>query len=178
LSKPDEIEIIRKKIQELEKRVEDLEKGPSLSLPKAPKWVQEVSRGLETAVNELGSVILFSYATRGSLMTTGDSKEKIVNFKSEQVSTLLKGLDNIERIKILKILMLEQDGKYAQELLKQTELSDGSLHYHLRWLLKSQMIMQELGRGKYKITHLGVMTVSLIGLLTYSMKTGRSDEGS
>jgi DNA-binding transcriptional ArsR family regulator len=99
-----------------------------------------------------------------------DSVETIMEFKPDEIVTLLKGLSNPERIKILKILTTNPDGKYAQELLAETHLSEGSLHYHIRWLLKSQMIAQELTRGKYITTRLGVVAVSLIGILVHSIK--------
>jgi len=169
-----EIEILRRKLEELEKRILELEKEREISPPTLgigePRWVRELGKPITTAVEDLGSIVLFSYASKGSRMSIGDSVEKIMKFEPDEIATLLKGLSSPERIYILKILTRDSDGKYAQELLEETQLSEGSLHYHLGWLLKSQMITQELTRGKYRSTPLGVLAVSLIGILVYSTK--------
>jgi DNA-binding transcriptional ArsR family regulator len=164
-------EALRRKVEELEKRVTILEREKDISMPalgvSEPKWVRELARPFAIAVEDLGSIVLFGYASKGEHMTIGDSRDKVMDFEPSEITTLLKGLSNPERIGIMKILA-ESDGKYAQELLEETQLSEGSLHYHLGWLSKSQMVTQEITRGKYKITQLGVIAVSLIGILAYS----------
>lgn len=169
-----EIKALRRKIEGLEKRIVVLEKKKGISPPSIrvgkPRWVEELVKTLETAVEDIGSIVLFSYASKGSHMSIGDSIEKIMEFEPDEIVTLLKGLGNPERIKILKILSRDLNGRYVQELMEETQLSEGNLHYHIRWLSKSQLIIQELARGKYKATQLGVAAVSLIGILVYSIK--------
>jgi len=89
-------------------------------------------------------------------------------------ANILKGLSHPIRVLLLKLI--SSNGKYFAELLELTRLSPATLNFHINALKTAGLVRQDIERGKYEITDLGMRFLDILVSLNAKLEEFETKE--
>ncbi|MBO3763037.1 MAG: winged helix-turn-helix domain-containing protein [Thermoproteota archaeon] len=182
-SSKDEVEALRKKIEELEKKLmdfEELKEELSRTQERARKYRSynygpEANLGEEITTN-LVKVIRESISK--SLAQIGeDTLGSIIDEMSEEMaSAAMRSVSIPDRIKILKILYYSSKsyGEIAREFPQ--DYAKSSLQHHLQKLRNVKLIEKNDISGEYELTNRGRALLRLMAIFYNALRGGELEE--